>query len=337
MLTESALLKEFDTWKKSQNILPPPKWNNVPAAMRDSFIVVQTLDEYRYRFLLPQGSQYYGYDEYRMGNSGWEGRGEYSLKTANRDIGLDLDWDTYSSNLERYPDYFKRVADKGMGIPREMKFEDIEAIRDDEKVRYITNSSEAYSRYRMYDDAQTAYLSSVSESDPVPDVVEQQPLSEPIPELVEQPSPEQNENIVPEVAEESEMDFQSFVVEIREGKSNVNVREFPPNGRVVTQVQGGEQFSVDSVLPASEPLYLLKRELVLRPVIGGEGIRKAANAQIENVDIRFGKVFGDVQNDEGLLVQISVLENNVAVKRDEWYHLPELNGWVFSSLVKKIE
>lgn len=337
MLTEMALLKEFDSWKKSQNILPPPKWNNVPAAMQDSFIVVQTLDEYRYRFLLPQGSQYYGYDEYRMGNSGWEGWGEYRLRAANRDIGLDLDWDTYSYNLERSPDYFKRVADNGMGILREMKFEDIEAIRDDQKVRYIANSPEAYARYRMYDDAQTTYLSSVSETDAAPDVVEEEPLVEQVPQLEEQEDAAQNENEALEDVEESEMDFQPFIVEIMEGKSNVNVREFPPNGRVVTQVQGGEQFTVDSVLPASEPLYLLKRELVLGPVSGGEGIRKAANAQIENVEIRFGKVFGEIQNDDGRLVQISVLENEVAVKQDEWYHLPELDGWLFSGLAEKME
>ena len=99
-------------------------------------------------------------------------------------------------------------------------------------------------------------------------------------------------------------------------------------------------------LPKVDPQYAeisgvieaeMCRELVLRPVLGGEGIRKAANAQIENVEIRFGKVFGEVQNDEGRLVQISVLENEVAVKQDEWYHLPELDGWLFSGLVEKLE
>ena len=70
---------------------------------------------------------------------------------------------------------------------------------------------------------------------------------------------------------------------IEEGRSNVNVRETAPSGRIVRKVDGGLQFTINDEKAMSDPMHLLKEPMRLVAMDGSKSIAKAANAKLDVV------------------------------------------------------
>ncbi len=123
-----------------------------------------------------------------------------------------------------------------------------------------------------------------------------------------------------------------FETHILEGKKNVNVRQSPPSGDVVTTVDGGRSFRVHEVQELSEPVYLLQEAAELNRTDEGAALRKAANYKLENIKDGGTFYFADVKDDSGSRVRVIVPKDLVQIRRDAWYRSDDLGGWVFSGL-----
>lgn len=130
----------------------------------------------------------------------------------------------------------------------------------------------------------------------------------------------------------SNPDSTPFLAEIEEGRSKVNVRATPPQGKVVKTVDGGTPFVVSEVRHMSEPIYLLKEPISLIDEFSGNLVERAANSQLQIISDEGRAYLVDVEDDHGAIVRIMVPKSKVAIRYDSWYYSENLDGWVFSGL-----
>ncbi len=127
------------------------------------------------------------------------------------------------------------------------------------------------------------------------------------------------------------------VARIEEGRSNVNVRESAPSGRIVRKVDGGLQFSIDEEKTMSDPMYLLKEPLRLVAMDGSKSIAKAANAKLDVVGEQGNHWIVAVPDNSDGTFKTKVPKGVVTVSRDSWYRSDELGGWVYSGLCERLD
>lgn len=126
---------------------------------------------------------------------------------------------------------------------------------------------------------------------------------------------------------------QEFTIVIKSGTRNLNVREEPVNGRVITQVNGDEVYKVVNVRNVDAPTFVLKREMNLVDIETGEVSEKQKNyrfLEVESLEnnrfrVKYLNQFGKIRHAE---ISIYDLQKNF----DSWYYLEEKKGWILSTL-----
>ena len=127
------------------------------------------------------------------------------------------------------------------------------------------------------------------------------------------------------------------VARIEEGRSNVNVRETAPSGRIVRKVDGGLQFTINDEKAMSDPMHLLKEPMRLVAMDGSKSIAKAANAKLDVVGEAGNHWVVAVPDNSGGTFEAKVPKGVVTVSRDSWYRSDELGGWVYSGLCERLD
>jgi hypothetical protein len=132
------------------------------------------------------------------------------------------------------------------------------------------------------------------------------------------------EGIYPEV---------NFSVVIKPGSRDVNVREEPVNGKVLTQVNGGQVFTVRLMTDKNKPIYLLNSSMDLVDISTGEISHKQKNYRLLDVS-PFGEGYVEAKylNRKGKVCFAYILDSDYSINVDSWYYLEEKKGWVISSL-----
>ena len=127
------------------------------------------------------------------------------------------------------------------------------------------------------------------------------------------------------------------VARIEEGRSNVNVRETAPSGRIVRKVDGGLQFTINDEKAMSDPMHLLKKPMRLVAMDGSKSIAKAANAKLDVVGEAGNHWVVAVPDNSGGTFEAKIPKGVVTVSRDSWYRSDELGGWVYSGLCERLD
>lgn len=127
-----------------------------------------------------------------------------------------------------------------------------------------------------------------------------------------------------------------FWVVVKEGKTNVNVRRTAPSGKVIETVDGGDRIRASKSIQLSEPLYLLKNDVLVTSMDGERTYERAANYQLNNVEPFVQYVEADIKGDKNETVRVKVPIGDVdVVEQDVWYYLPVLDGYIFGGLVRR--
>lgn len=137
-------------------------------------------------------------------------------------------------------------------------------------------------------------------------------------------------------SDERTRETSDFWIVVKEGKSNVNVRRAAPAGKVIGTVNAGDRILASKSIQLSEPLYLLKNEVLVTSMDGERTYKRAANYQLYNVESFEKYVEADIKDDNNETVRVKVPIGDVdLLEQDVWYYLPELDGYIFGGLVRR--
>ena len=116
----------------------------------------------------------------------------------------------------------------------------------------------------------------------------------------------------------------------------MNVRRAAPTDKVIGTVNAGDRILASKSILLSEPLYLLKNEVLVTSIDGERTYKRAANYQLYNVESFVKYVEADIKDDNNETVRVKVPIGDVdLLEQDVWYYLPELDGYIFGGLVRR--
>tara|TARA_B110000259_G_scaffold76824_1_gene90091 strand:+ start:150 stop:2435 length:2286 start_codon:yes stop_codon:yes gene_type:complete len=134
-----------------------------------------------------------------------------------------------------------------------------------------------------------------------------------------------------------ELGTSSFRIRINNTVKNLNIRNNPINGDVITKISGGENYTVTKVFETSEPTHLLKYKMSFKDIETGVEIEKPADYKLSNLrEIEDDIFYAEIFNTDNTVNKINLEKNNFKIEHNNWFFLKELNGWMYSKFGEKI-
>tara|TARA_B110000977_G_C11055817_1_gene484033 strand:+ start:173 stop:2251 length:2079 start_codon:yes stop_codon:yes gene_type:complete len=134
-----------------------------------------------------------------------------------------------------------------------------------------------------------------------------------------------------------ELGTSSFRIRINNTVKNLNIRNNPINGDVITKISGGENYTVTKVFETSEPTHLLKYKMSFKDIETGVEIEKPADYKLSNLrEIENDIFYAEIFNTDNTVNKINLEKNNFKIEHNNWFFLKELNGWMYSKFGEKI-
>ena len=128
-----------------------------------------------------------------------------------------------------------------------------------------------------------------------------------------------------------------FKIKIQKNRTNINIRKKPVDGVVISQVSGGELYTVTNESPTDTPIYLLNNDMVLTDFQTGIKIEKPKDFKLSNVRENTNNTYyAELININNTINKVHIEKNKVKIEYNRWYYLEELKGWIYSIFCEKM-